>query len=1022
MQNNFDSLIKSFREPSGEYTPLLMWFWNDVITEEQITFQLEKMREQRIYNFFIHPACGCQVEYLSDRYMELIQHVVKESKRLGMYYWIYDEYEFPSGTAGGILIRDYPQFRKKIMRVEDRTFGAPGDFAHYTTDGEFIGAQMITQKHGKNYVRDVSDQCVITKQGDLTQLDFFYRECNAAGRVLFYFCEADRTPHPSGANRTGVDRILGYVDMLNYDAITKYIEMTHERYKQFIGDEFGKTVRGVFTDEPIPHYCYHYTSVGAWSDTFDEEFEKDHGYSLRPWLYVLWNIEATTPEEIRAQSDYRHTIKRLFLRNFSDQVNNWCKANDLIFTGHYNGEEDLMNHLSIGDMLDALMRMGMPGIDAIYCQNLINTKEFNVAGKVVASAAKFSGANRTLCETYTGSGWRLRFPTMKRIANRLLMLGVNWIQYMGGFYSTGGAAKNFPFGFAPSHNYQNSLFAHYHDLNNYIGGFQALSAQTKPDSRALLMIPLQQTIRDRHHWINGQWDAPDAFASYYDLFFIDTVNAFLKEGVAFDLFSENMTDKITLHDGWMEAFGYRYDAFVFPRMHYVNGQTRKLMENLRAHGVQVVFTHELPGIDTDTGEAFDPCIDLAPNPAAVGLYGDDKLAFITNEAHADFDLYRKAFRAVIGERSLNLEADDSIYLTQRSNEAAQVWFLCNDSEQSACAEIDALPGMQVLTANSEAPVAYTVENGRMKLQLDGWQMVAIVRDMQSDVLPVSAEAPVWNKTTAVLDAPYAFTAAEGNVLPLDYEMYDPETGIWEACPFMYFAENIHLRPEESYKLRAKVCIDYLPERVDLKAEVWNVTKLAVNGTELAYCVNEKRGSPFDYTTEVASLLHVGENLIELEGVARNFSMYMRPPYLYFSGDFGVDAEKRMVQPNHQLISKGWEQAGYPWFAGDGVYKTAFTVEADCKKVVLTLPTRDIASVWVNGEFAGKRLWLSEELDVTPYVKPGENTLEVRVTSTRANMYGCPTAERFGSGPIYAAYAGERTENGLLAPMEVHTYK
>ena len=333
-----------------------------------------------------------------------------------------------------------------------------------------------------------------------------------------------------------------------------------------------------------------------------------------------------------------------------------------------------------------------------------------------------------------------------------------------------------------------------------------------------------------------------------------------------------------------------------------------------------------------------------------------------------------------------------------------------------------LPGMQVLTANSEAPVAYTVENGRMKLQLDGWQMVAIVRDMQSDVLPVSVEVPTWNKSTAILDAPYAFSAAEGNVLPLDYEMFDPETGVWEPCPFMYFAKNIHLRPEEPYKLRAKFCIDSLPETVDLKAEVWNVTKLTVNGTDLEFCVNDKRGSPFDYTVEATGLLHVGENLIEIEGIARSFAMHMRPPYLYLSGDFGVDGEKRMVQPVHQIANVGWEQAGYPWFSGDGVYKTAFAVEAGFRKVILTLPTKDIASVWVNGEFAGKRLWLSEELDVTPYVKPGENELEVRVTSTRANMYGCPTGERFGFRPIYAAYAGERTENGLLAPMEVHTYK
>ncbi len=41
MSMNSETLIREFRDPSGDYTPLLMWFWSDVITKEQITFQME---------------------------------------------------------------------------------------------------------------------------------------------------------------------------------------------------------------------------------------------------------------------------------------------------------------------------------------------------------------------------------------------------------------------------------------------------------------------------------------------------------------------------------------------------------------------------------------------------------------------------------------------------------------------------------------------------------------------------------------------------------------------------------------------------------------------------------------------------------------------------------------------------------------------------------------------------------------------------------------------------------------------
>ena len=69
MNSHCETLIRRFRDPSGEYMPLLMWFWNDDITEAEITFQMEKMREQNITNFFIHPASGFDIPYLSDRYM-----------------------------------------------------------------------------------------------------------------------------------------------------------------------------------------------------------------------------------------------------------------------------------------------------------------------------------------------------------------------------------------------------------------------------------------------------------------------------------------------------------------------------------------------------------------------------------------------------------------------------------------------------------------------------------------------------------------------------------------------------------------------------------------------------------------------------------------------------------------------------------------------------------------------------------------------------------------------------------------
>jgi hypothetical protein len=45
-----------------------------------------------------------------------------------------------------------------------------------------------------------------------------------------------------------------------------------------------------------------------------------------------------------------------------------------------------------------------------------------------------------------------------------------------------------------------------------------------------------------------------------------------------------------------------------------------------------------------------------------------------------------------------------------------------------------------------------------------------------------------------------------------------------------------------------------------------------------------------------------------------------------------------------------------------------------------------AEVFVNGKFAGKRIFAPYMLDITPFLLPGQNTIEVRVTTGQLNGY------------------------------------
>ena len=46
---------------------------------------------------------------------------------------------------------------------------------------------------------------------------------------------------------------------------------------------------------------------------------------------------------------------------------------------------------------------------------------------------------------------------------------------------------------------------------------------------------------------------------------------------------------------------------------------------------------------------------------------------------------------------------------------------------------------------------------------------------------------------------------------------------------------------------------------------------------------------------------------------------------------------------------------------------------------------DVLEVLVNGQSAGVRLWTPYNMEITDLLKPGENTLEMRVANTLVNL-------------------------------------
>ena len=92
-----------------------------------------------------------------------------------------------------------------------------------------------------------------------------------------------------------------YVNTLNRKATDKFIELTHAKYKEKCGDRLGKSIKGIFTDEPHRGTLMDEFGAGndsdvwraAWTAMLPLVFEKMYGYDLMEKLPELyWDLQS----------------------------------------------------------------------------------------------------------------------------------------------------------------------------------------------------------------------------------------------------------------------------------------------------------------------------------------------------------------------------------------------------------------------------------------------------------------------------------------------------------------------------------------------------------------------------------------------------------------------------------------------------------------------------------------------------------------------------------------------------------
>jgi len=85
------------------------------------------------------------VVYLSDEYFKYYRIVLEQARKLGMEVVLYDEWRYPSGSAGGQFYSKYPEYAAKNLRMAEKNVTGPASAELAVPEGIYVGAVMMNR-------------------------------------------------------------------------------------------------------------------------------------------------------------------------------------------------------------------------------------------------------------------------------------------------------------------------------------------------------------------------------------------------------------------------------------------------------------------------------------------------------------------------------------------------------------------------------------------------------------------------------------------------------------------------------------------------------------------------------------------------------------------------------------------------------------------------------------------------------------------------------------------------------------
>lgn len=1033
-----------FRNPEASYRPLPFWFWNGDMNDEEIQRQIMEMAEKGVGGFFICPRQGLQIPYLSETWFAKVGIAIAAAKKHGLEVWLYDEYPYPSGIAGGEVTLLHPEAKHQTVTV-----------THVQADGgekvllELPWAKVLLAKavpvsvSGERQWREALD--IAGAIGNIQTEPIFQKTGLTAYNQKRFFTYGTKLAldwQPPRGMAESWDVIIyqekeiedfkyygTFVDPCNREAMATFIKLTHERYARHFQEEFGATVKGMFTDEigllgDIP-----------WSPRLEAFFLQRNGYSITEHLPAL--SDEGYPDAPRIRYDYYQAVHELLTGSYHKQVFDWCEKHGLSYVAEVPAirmTTQRFSHIPGGDSAHEKLGRSLEWVLRRYAASLRDNP------KMASSIARQLGRKRCLDECFHSVGWSMNLQDAKWMIDRMAAMGTNMYAFHAFFYTVDGLTQHDA---PPSQFYQNPYWPHFRQLADYTARLSWVMATGTADIRIALLDPTTTLWTHRsnplHHFhYAGTSAAEKERMERLKEEWTQLSVHLLQSRRDFDHMDPEILAEAAVDNGRLTIGHAAYSVLLLPPITNLEARAWETLKRFIQAGGTVISLGELPSEriepESRVPEEAAACFQTMADAGELGSGGPalPSACFLprreTGEIALDL-LDALLDRLLPRAAALNYGGDNASFLLQGRYmpEGDYLVFAANQEDRAWACSVQINPE-QVWPDYSESR---RVAARLLDLETGGSRPVEVEWSDKQLIVPVPAVAPytsfllqlsrdepaavrehesgssaaAWSLPIEAAAGPWRQTARQPNALRLEHFCLTLGHSPGEAatvsaktlidqCEDLAREQRLPVAFSQIFGTPKKLKLSYpitcsykarfyaqrLPEECSLlmdRSAIKGGWTLKLNGT--AYNNGDFRGNMIydssNIICDVRSGLQEGWNELEVE-VTANHDWDGVTDALYLYGDFGIRFDPAgfpvLAAPPASTASLATDTYydGYPYYAGTMSFSRSIHLDRlpHTKRFAVHFPDwmpKDLAEVLLNGESLGIRPW-------SPYIWEGDS--------------------------------------------------